>query len=93
MRHQLGGLLDKFPVNRVLYLALDGNRNGLVHFVAYNEPNSFFSTTSGIFHEFMIWLGEPEPHQLPLLMNFGLLVGFGGQFLFQDGLKPRNQPA
>ena len=42
----------------------------------------------------MIWLGEPEPHQLPLLKKtWCLLAGFGSQFLLQDSLEPCNQSA
>lgn len=41
--HQLRGALDKFPVDRVLDLALDSNADALIHLAAHHDPNAFLA--------------------------------------------------
>lgn len=39
-------LVDELTIDRMLLLSLDGNRYGLVHLIADNYPDSFFSEIS-----------------------------------------------
>jgi hypothetical protein len=53
---QLGSLIDKFTVKRVLYLPFDSNRYGLLHFVADHNTYTFLSQISS-FHLPIIYFG------------------------------------
>ena len=46
MSHQFGSLLDELAINRMLYLALDGDQNTLIHFGADHHSCSLFSSVS-----------------------------------------------
>jgi len=43
VRLELGRTVHKFSVDRVLYLSVHGNGDGLLHFIAYHFANPFFS--------------------------------------------------